>query len=266
MTNDMISKKQVLMAATMLLAITFVATMPLLVPTTIAFAQQEEGTLPDVDAILQGVNIDSQSEEQQSSSESETGAAASADEEEQQGSSESDAVSQANPANSEMDIDAEEEAEISTTEEDDPVNVNPITQTEVQSDANVNADIAVVDDEEECDEATNESTQGIGQGSNQITGSQGQVGDNSIYVSPKTQFSAQSAINVNADFDIVLTEGCEPEEDTVSQVIVQQSGQGVGNDLEASSEGSTTIVPVQQRSEQISESIGINDDIILPVL
>ncbi|HZB80530.1 MAG TPA: hypothetical protein VE264_04560, partial [Nitrososphaera sp.] len=130
---------------------------------------------------------------------------------------------------------------------------------------NAGADVALVMDEEDCDEANTEVVQANGQDSDQQAGSEGRVGDNSFYVSPKYQLSQQIAVNAHVDLDVVLVEGCTPVDD-ITQVNAQRSDQGVDSDLSSSGSGTTALIPATQRADKFAYNIGVNDDYILPVL
>jgi len=144
------------------------------------------------------------------------------------------------------------------------IEVDPVIQSSVQPDMNVNVDTALVMDEEDCEDANNEVGQAIGQESNQQTGSEGRVGENGIYVSPKLQLSEQVALNANVDTDVVLVEGCNPADD-VTQGSAQQQDQGLDNDLSSSPSG-TVIIPAHQRAGSYAYETGVNRDVVLPVL
>jgi hypothetical protein len=144
------------------------------------------------------------------------------------------------------------------------VTVDPIVQNNIQTDVNAGADVALVMDEEDCDEANTEEVQANGQDSNQQADSEGRVGDNSFYVSPKYQLSEQIAVNAHVDLDVVLVPGCNPVDD-ITQVNAQRSNQTTGVDLSSSPSG-TAIVPATQRADKFAYNIGVNDDYILPVL
>jgi hypothetical protein len=122
----------------------------------------------------------------------------------------------------------------------------------------------VITDEENCDEASDEVNQGIVQPSEQNGRSDGQVGDNSIYVSPKTQISEQLAFNIDVDTDVNLAEGCSLPNDEITQATGQSSDQETGSDIETG-EGSTIIIPANTRSDQIAENMIVNRDITRPV-
>ena len=266
MNNDILLKRPVLVIATMLSAVMLVASlMPTLVPTG-AFAEQHIATDVNgqVDELLAQVNpLESEDEEdpQQDVSDSDTGTTTAADE---QDASDGEASSTPENRESQINLDSDSQAETSRVEEDEHVTVDPITETEVQTGVNVNADTALVLSEEDCEDANDEVFQGNGQDSNQQARSEGRVGDNGVYVSPKTQTTAQIAYNVNVDVDVVLVEGCNPSDDVV-QANDQSATQGISSGLEASRDGSTTIIPAEQRSDQISGNIGVNRDIIRPV-
>ena len=274
MNNVILSNKRVLTIATMLSAMMLTASsMPSLVPTT-AFAQQDlkSDTNALVGAVLtQHLNPNSENEVQSApeddaaatDEQEEEGAGEAADEE--QSAPEDDAAARpVDPLASETNGDPESEEEMSSVDEDDLVTVDPISQTSVDTDVNVNVDTALVMHEEDCEKANDEVTQANGQASDQQAGSEGRVGDSSIYVSPKTQLAEQIALNANADVDVVLVDGCNPN-DEVTQANGQKSDQGISSDLESSPTG-TAIMPADQRADKFAQNIGVNRDFILPVL
>jgi hypothetical protein len=279
MNNHILSNTRVLLIATMLSAMMLTASsMPSLVSTK-AFAQQDIASEVNerVNEVLTQVNpLNSEDEDQQQdASDSDTATAADEqqveDEEatttaaDEQDASDSEASSTPENRDSQINLDSNSQGETSRVEEDERVTVDPIIQTEVQTGINVNADTALVMDEEDCEDANDEVFQGNGQDSNQQARSEGRVGDNGIYVSPKVQTSEQIAYNVNVDVDLVLVEGCDPSDEVV-QANDQSDTQVISSGLEASKDGSTTIIPAEQRSEQRSGNIGVNKDVILPVL
>jgi hypothetical protein len=278
MNNVILSNKRVLMIATMLSAMMLTASsMPSLVPTT-AFAQQDlkSDTNALVGAVLtRHLNPNSENEGQSApeddaaatdeQEEERAGEAAAATADEGQSAPEDDAAATSvDPLASETNRDPESEEEMSSVDEDDLVTVDPITQTSVDTDVNVDVDTAVVLHEEDCEKANDEVTQANGQVSDQQAGGEGRVGDNSIYVSPKLQLAEQIALNANADVDVVLVDGCNPN-DEVTQANGQVSDQGISSDLESSPTG-TAIIPADQRADKFAENIGVNRDFILPVL
>jgi hypothetical protein len=250
------------------------SSMPSLAPTG-AFAQQAIAS--DVTEKVNGM-LTQQSEPNSNSGEDASdgdnteaaAAAAPADEEQdasdgsESSSDESESTTPENAPDSDINLDSASEEDSSSVEEDDFVTVDPIVQTNVQPDVNVGVDTAVVMDEEDCDEANTEEVQANVQDSDQQAGSEGRVGDNSFYVSPKYQLSEQIAVNAHVDLDVVLVEGCNPVDD-ITQVNAQESGQGIGSDLSSSPSG-TAIIPADQRADKIAYNIGVNDDYILPVL
>lgn len=247
MNNYILSNKRVITIATMMSFMMLAASsMPSLVPTG-AFAQQEIAS--DVTEKVNGILT------QQSDPNSNSG--------EQDASDESESATPENAPDSDINLEAASEEESSSVEEDDFVTVDPITQTNVQPDVNVGVDTALVMDEEDCDEANTEVVQANGQESDQQASSEGRVGDNSFYVSPKTQLSEQIAVNAHVDLDVVLVEGCNPVDD-ITQVNAQGSSQGTSSDLSSSPSG-TAIIPSDQRADKHAYNIGVNQDVILPV-
>ena len=246
------------MIATMLSVMMLAASsMPSLLPTR-AFAQDIES---GVNGILnQHLDRGSNSGEGQGASDDGTTAAAATDEEEE-GSDGATSSTPVNPPDSQINRDSNSAEDTSRAQPDDFVNVDPILQTNVQNDLNVNVDTALVMDEEDCEEAKNEVVQGNGQDSAQQAGGEGRVGDNDFYVSPKSQVSEQVALNANVDVDVVMVEGCNPVDD-VTQANAQRSGQELSSDLKSSPSG-TAIIPADQRSDKHAYNIGVNRDIIL---
>ena len=256
--------------------------MPSLVPTG-AFAQQTQQDIAtdvtsDVTEKVNGMlnpQSDTNSNSGEDASDGENAEAAAttttADEEQdasdgsESSSAESESATPENAPESDINLDSASEEDTSSVEEDDFVTVDPIVQNNVQTDVNAGADVALVMDEEDCDEANTEEVQANGQDSDQQAGSEGRVGDNSFYVSPKYQLSEQIAVNAHVDLDVVLVEGCTPVDD-ITQVNAQRSDQGVGSDLSSSGSGTTAIIPANQRADKYAYNIGVNDDYILPVL
>lgn len=197
-------------------------------------------------------------------------AAAPADEEQdasdgsESSSDESESTTPENAPDSDINLDSASEEDSSSVEEDDFVTVDPQVQNNIQTDVNAGADVALVMDEEDCAEANTEEVQANGQDSDQQADSEGRVGDNSFYVSPKYQLSEQIAVNAHVDLDVVLVEGCNPVDD-ITQVNAQRSNQTTGVDLSSSPSG-TAITPATQRADKFAYNIGVNDDYILPVL
>lgn len=276
MNNYILSNKRVITIATMMSFMMLAASlMPSLAPTG-AFAQQEIAS--DVTEKVNGMltqqsDPDSNSGEQDESDGDNTEAATAAttaDEEQdasdgsESSSDESESATPENAPDSDINLDSASEEDSSSVEEDDFVTVDPIVQTNVQSDVNVGVDTALVMDEEDCEEANTEVVQANGQDSDQQAGSEGRVGDNSFYVSPKYQLSEQIAVNGHVDLAIVLVEGCNPVDD-ITQVNAQESSQGTSSDLSSSPSG-TAIIPANQRADKFAYNIGVNDDYIIPVL
>jgi hypothetical protein len=280
MNNYILSNKRVITIATMLSFMMLAASlMPSLVPTG-AFAQQEiaSDVTSDVTEKVNGM-LTPQSDPNSNSGEDASdgdnteaaAAAAPADEERdasdgsESSSDESESATPENAPDSDINLDSASEEDTSSVEEDDFVTVDPIVQNNIQTDVNAGADVALVMDEEDCDEANTEVVQANGQDSDQQADSEGRVGDNSFYVSPKYQLSEQIAVNAHVDLDVVLVEGCTPVDD-ITQVNAQRSDQGVGSDLSSSGSGTTAIIPANQRADKFAYNIGVNDDYILPVL
>jgi len=143
------------------------------------------------------------------------------------------------------------------------VGVDPITQTNAQVDVNTNVDTAVVTDEEDCDEASNDVTQEISQPSDQQASRDAEVGEDGLYVNPISQTSVQAAYNINVDYDVILVEGCHPV-DNLTQDTSQSSDQQANRDIVVG-EGSDLVLPTYQTANQIAEDRQINDDIYMPL-
>jgi hypothetical protein len=144
---------------------------------------------------------------------------------------------------------------------DGGVGVDPIIQTNVQADVKANVDTAVVTDEENCDEASNDVNQEISQPSEQQASRDVEAGDDSLYVGPIIQTSEQVGLNYNVDTDVILVEGCQPADD-VNLETSQSSDQYYNRNIDAG-EGSTLILPTDQREDQIAESRAINTDVFV---
>jgi hypothetical protein len=145
---------------------------------------------------------------------------------------------------------------------DNSVIVDPIVQPSVDVDYNVDVNTHVITDEEDCDEASDEESQGNEQAPSQEARSDGNVGDNSIYVSPQVQTSTLVAGNLNVDTDIV-PEGCDTN-DRVSQENNQTPSQDAGGEVE---DGNNSITNIQthQRADTISRNDNVNTDATIPV-
>jgi hypothetical protein len=153
----------------------------------------------------------------------------------------------------------EDRGEVAVGEGD--VEVDPIIQTNVGVDVNTNVDTAVVTDEEDCDEASNDVNQEISQPSEQQASRDVEAGDDSLYVGPIIQTSEQVGLNYNVDTDVILVEGCQPADD-VNLETSQSSDQYYNRNIDAG-EGSTLILPTDQRADQIAESRAINTDVFV---
>jgi len=153
----------------------------------------------------------------------------------------------------------EDRGEVAVGEGD--VEVDPIIQTNVGVDVNTNVDTAVVTDEEDCEEASNDVTQEISQPSDQQASRDVEQGEGSLYVNPVVQTNAQVGFNTNVDYDVILVDGCQPE-DNVSQDTLQDSNQQANRDIEAGA-GSDQLLPTFQRSDQIAQNRQINEDILV---
>jgi hypothetical protein len=271
MNIDFVTNKRILMIATMLSSMMLAASMmPSLVPTT-AFAQN----VPDASVINENVEraLSGQSgsdsaaaateEDGQEASDGDDTGSAAATEEDGQEASDGD-TSEVTPVNSGINLDSNSEEDTTPVNSEDSLTVDPVVQSAVQSDLNVNVDTALVMDEEDCDEASNEVVQANGQESGQQAATEGRVGDNSIFVGPKLQLSEQVALNANVDIDVVLVDGCNPSDD-ITQVNAQSQDQGIGSDL-TSSESGTAIFPAYQMADNQAYNYGVEQDYVLPVL
>src|SRR5829696_7707211 len=149
---------------------------------------------------------------------------------------------------------------------DNNVIVDPITNTAVEADTNVNTDTHVITDPEDCEEANDEVNQANAQSAGQQEGrSDGEVGDNGVFVSPKTQTATEFALNLNVDTDIILVDGCNTPSDELHQANAQSADQRTGSDVEAGS-GSTVKIPSTQRVDAIARNIGIDNNVMQPVM
>ena len=139
--------------------------------------------------------------------------------------------------------------------------VDPIVQTSNDVDMNVDVNTHVITDEEDCDEASGEESQENDQDSSQEARSDGNVGDDSIYVSPQVQTTDLVAGNIYVDADVV-PEGCNPT-DTVNQENDQGSSQSAGGDVEY---GADSIIEISttQRAETIAFNHNVNTDATIP--
>jgi hypothetical protein len=156
--------------------------------------------------------------------------------------------------------DASEEDSADVEVDEGDVEVDPAIQTNVQADVNTNVDTAVVTEEDDCDEASNDVDQEISQPSDQQVNRDVEVGEGGLYVNPVVQTSVQAGYNTNVDYDVLLVEGCQPEDNT-NQETLQSSDQQVNRDIEG--EGSSDLVLTSQRADQIAENRQINEDILI---
>jgi hypothetical protein len=166
------------------------------------------------------------------------------------------AFAQVENADSDIESDIHE-----TVDGDNSVTSDPIVQTSNDVDMNVDVNTDVITDEEDCDAASSEESQENDQGSSQEARSDGDVGDNSIFVSPQVQDTEQIAGNVYVDVDIV-PEGCNPT-DTVNQENDQGSSQSAGGDVEYGT-GSIIEISTHQRAETIAFNHNLNTDATIP--
>jgi len=175
-----------------------------------------------------------------------------------------DSTSQEDTSASQEDTSASQEDTSDNGGSVNDVIVDPIVETDVEADANVNADTHVITDEEDCDEANDEVNQGNVQSVDQNGRSDGAVGDNGVYVSPKAQIAEEIGLNVNVDTDVFLT-GCNPPSDQLDQTNTQSSDQRTGSDIDAG-EGSTVVIPAYQTSGVVARNIGVDNNVMQPVL
>jgi hypothetical protein len=225
MNKNTLSNKSVFLIAAMLLSGMMLATSS--VPTR-AFAQVDT---PDVEALLTQPSPDSTSEEDTSASEEDTSA------------SEEDTS----------------EAEVGVSD----VIVDPRVQTAVEADMNVNVDTHVITDEDNCEDASDDVDQTNDQAANQQARSDGEVGDNGLFISPKLQTAEEVGLNFNIDQDVVLVEGCSPH-DEVDQTNNQAANQGAFSDVEASGD-SKIIDPAYQIVDTHALNFEKDKDVIRPV-
>jgi hypothetical protein len=218
-----------------------VAPLPSLVPTK-AFAQADE----IVENVLTELGVDSNNQEDNSENEGGEEASASVDPTDQ------------------LNVDSNNQEDNSENEGgDNSVIVDPKVQASVQPDVNVNADTHVITDEDNCEDANDEVNQANIQGADQEGRSDGEVGEGSVYVSPKVQTSTQVGLNANVDTDVIFAD-CDVPSDEVNQANIQAADQEAGSDIGAG-EGSSIIIPAEQRADVIGLNIGENTDVIRPL-
>jgi hypothetical protein len=159
--------------------------------------------------------------------------------------------------------DSDNESDVRENEEgDNSVTVDPIVQTSADVELNIDVNTDVILDEEDCDEASDEESQETDQDSSQEARSDGNVGDNSIYVSPQVQTTALVAGNIYVDTDIV-PEGCNPT-DTVDQETDQDASQSAGGEVEAGP-GSITNIQTTQVADATEFNHNVNTDATIPL-
>jgi hypothetical protein len=162
----------------------------------------------------------------------------------------------------EDDGDSEIQSDINENEGgDNSVVVDPIAQTEVEVDVNVDANTHVISDEEDCDEASDEVSQENDQNPSSEARSDGNVGDDSVYVSPKAQTTVLVAENINVDTDVV-PEGCNPA-DRVNQDNDQSPSQIAGGDVETG-EDPITNLQIHQDVFALAENRNVDTDATIP--
>lgn len=145
---------------------------------------------------------------------------------------------------------------------DNSVIVDPIVQPQVGVGLNIDVNTHVITDPENCDEANDEVSQGNNQDSTAEARSNGNVGDNSVYVSPQVQTTTLVGANVYVDTDVV-PEGCNPT-DTVNQGNDQTASQDAGGEVQAG-ENSIINIPVNQRADTVSLNENANTDATIPL-
>jgi hypothetical protein len=145
---------------------------------------------------------------------------------------------------------------------DGSIIVDPIVQPSADLKLNIGASAHVITDPEDCDEANDEESQQNNQESTQEARSDGNVGDNSVYVSPQVQTRTQIAANLYVDVDVVPV-GCDPS-DTVDQGNNQDSSQDAGGDVQAG-DASRTVVQVIQRTDNVALNDNVNADATIPL-
>ena len=144
---------------------------------------------------------------------------------------------------------------------DNSVIVDPIVQPQVGVALNIDVNTHVITDPEKCDEASDEVSQENNQGSTAEARSNGNVGDNSVYVSPQVQTTTLIGANVYVDTDVV-PEGCNPT-DTVNQGNDQTASQDAGGEVQAG-ENSIINIPINQRADTVSLNENANTDATIP--
>jgi hypothetical protein len=226
--NKILSNKSVLLIATMLSTMMLATSSMASLAPIAAFAQED---VPDMEALLTQVSPDSTSEEDTTASEEDTSA---------------------------------NEEDTSDNAGTGDVVVDPVVETAAEADTNVNADTHVITDEEDCDEANDEVNQANDQSADLGDRSEGEVGDNGVFVAPKVQTAAGVGLNLNVDTDVVLVDGCNPSDD-LNQANDQSVDETTGNDLEAG-EDSTIVDPTRQVSNLFAQNIGVDNDVVRPVL
>ncbi len=245
MNNNVLSSKRILLIATMLSAMMLVASSMQSLVLTTAFAQED---MSDVNA-EQAAATDEEGEE-----------AAATDED----VSDVNALLTQLNEDTQLNVDFETQEDINNDEGDDnSVTVDPIVQTSVQPDLNVNADTHVITDEDDCEDASDDVDQANVQGADQVARSDGEVGEGSVHVTPILQDSRQVALNVNVDTDAILVEGCNPS-DEANQANVQGADQEATRDLELGQD-STIIIPTDQNAGVFGLNIALDHDVIEPV-
>jgi hypothetical protein len=146
---------------------------------------------------------------------------------------------------------------------DNSVIVDPIVQTSVQPAINVDVNVHVITDKEDCKEASDNVNQINNLSSNQDASSDGNVGDNSLYISPQVQTTNQLAVNLYVDADLIFAEDCIPS-DNVNQINDLSSNQDASSDVKLG-QGSTINNPTYQGADAVALNENVSTDAIIPL-
>jgi hypothetical protein len=174
-----------------------------------------------------------------------------------------EALTQTSLASTSEEEDTSNNEGASTSEEEDTsnnegsinsVDADPVVEADAEVGVNANADTHVITDEADCDEANDEVGQANAQSIDQQDRSEGEV-------SPKLQYALEFGFNFNADTDVMLVE-CNPPSDDLGQANAQSVNQDTGND----GDGGTIVDTTYQRADVIARNLGINNDVMEPVL
>ncbi len=256
MNNIAVSSKQILLIATTLSALMLAAPSLQSLFLTTAFAQEEDEDMPDTEA------------EETAATEEEEGPfdlnsfLTELNEDVQLNVASSDSEDEDTQSN--IDSDSNEQTE--EVEEDDLVTVEPIIQTTVQPDLNVNTNTHVVTDEDDCQDASDDVDQANVQTSDSTGRIEGEVGEGSVHVSPIVQTSEKVALNANVDTDVVVADCGDnlDASDEQAQANLQTEDQEASRDLEVDDD-STVIIPTIQNAGIFGLNIAVNNDVIRPV-